>query len=78
MCVVTVAEVQVEFRIVVLSRNGRHTIGLDRVIKHSEFRHATISAIRDWGVLLQEASRPVPKDFYKDEDAPAFIDLEEE
>ena len=75
---VTEAEVHVEFRIEVLSRNGRHTIGLDRVIKHSEFRHATISAIRDWGVLLQEASRPVPKDFYKDEDAPAFIYLEEE
>lgn len=75
---VTEAEVHVEFRIEVLSGNGRHTIGLDRVIKHSKFRHATISAIRDWGVLLEEASRPVPKDFYRDEEAPAFIDLEEE
>ncbi len=74
---VTEGEVHVEFRIEVLSGNGRHTIGLDRVIKYSEFRHATISAIRDWGVLLQEASRPVPKDFYTDEEAPAFIDLKE-
>tara|TARA_A100001037_G_scaffold11898_1_gene11232 strand:- start:11083 stop:11448 length:366 start_codon:yes stop_codon:yes gene_type:complete len=74
---VTESEVHVEFRIEVLSGNGRHTIGLDRVIKYSEFRHATISAIRDWDVLLKEASRPVPKDFYTDEEAPAFIDLEE-
>ena len=74
---VTEDEVHVEFRIEVLSGNGRHTIGLDRVIKYSEFRHATISAIRDWDVLLREASRPVPKDFYTDEEAPAFIDLEE-
>lgn len=74
---VTEDEVHVEFRIEVLSGNGRHTIGLDRVIKYSEFRHATISAIRDWDVLLREASRPVPKDFYMDEEAPAFIDLEE-
>ena len=74
---VTEAEVHVEFRIEILSGNGRHTISLDRIIKYSEFRHATISAIRDWGALLQEASRPVPKDFYSDEEAPAFIDLEE-
>jgi len=74
---VTEGEVHVEFRIEVLSGNGRHTIGLDRVIKYSKFRHATISAIRDWSVLLQEASRPVPKDFYTDKEAPAFIDLEE-
>jgi len=74
---VTEGEVHVEFRIEVLSGNGRHTIGLDRVIKYSEFRHATVSAIKDWDVLLQEASRPVPKDFYTDEEAPAFIDLEE-
>ncbi|MBS65757.1 MAG: hypothetical protein CMA93_05490 [Euryarchaeota archaeon] len=60
-----------------LSGNGRHSIGLDRVIKYSEYEHATISAIKDWDVLLQESSRPVPKDFYKDEEAPAFIDLEE-
>ena len=74
---VTETEVHVEFRIELLSGNGRHTISLDRIIKYSEFRHATISAIRDWGTLLQEASRPVPKDFYTDEEAPAFIDLEE-
>jgi len=74
---VTEVEVHVEFRIEVLSGNGRHTIGLDRVIKYSEYTHATISAIRDWDVLLQEASRPVPKDFYTDEEAPAFIDLGE-
>ena len=74
---VTQTEVHVEFRIELLSGNGRHTISLDRIIKYSEFRHATISAIRDWETLLQEASRPVPKDFYSDEEAPAFIDLEE-
>lgn len=74
---VTQTEVHVEFRIELLSGNGRHTISLDRIIKYSEFRHATISAIRDWEALLQEASRPVPKDFYSDEEAPAFIDLEE-
>ena len=74
---VSEGEVHVEFRIEVLSGNGRHTIGLDRIIKYSKFRHATISTIRDWETLLQEASRPVPKDFYTDEEAPAFIDLEE-
>lgn len=74
---VTEGEVHVEFRIEVLSGNGRHTIGLDRVIKYSQYRHATISAVRDWDVLLQEVSRPVPKDFYTDGEAPAFIDLEE-
>ncbi|MFL2493981.1 MAG: hypothetical protein ACJ0HH_04460 [Candidatus Thalassarchaeum sp.] len=74
---VTEGEVHVEFRIEVLSGNGRHTLGLDRIIKYSKFRHATISTIRDWQTLLREATRPVPKDFYTDEEAPAFIDLEE-
>jgi len=74
---VTEGEVHVEFRIEMLSGNGRHTIGLDRVIKHSEFRHATISAVRDWEALLQETTRAVPKDFYTDEEAPAFINLKE-
>ena len=74
---VTEGEVHVEFRIEMLSGNGRHTIGLDRVIKHSEFRHATISAVRDWEALLQETTRADPKDFYTDEEAPAFINLKE-
>jgi hypothetical protein len=33
--------------------------------------------LRDWEVLIREASREVPKDFYTDIDAPAYIDLVE-
>ena len=38
-------------------------------------QHATISLLRDWEALVLEVSREVPKDFYTDVEAPAYIDL---
>jgi hypothetical protein len=52
-------------------------LGLDRIVRHAIFEHATVSLVRDWDVLVREASREVPKDFYKDADALAYIDLVE-
>jgi hypothetical protein len=31
--------------------------------------------LRDWEALVLEVSREVPKDFYTDVEAPAYIDL---
>ena len=70
-------DVHVEIRLEVVSRDGHRTLGLDRLITHAEYEHATISMLRDWEVLVREASRPVPKDFYTDIEAPAYVDLEE-
>ena len=67
----------VEIRLEIVSKNGHKTMGLDRIVKHANFEHATISLVRDWDVLVREASREVPKDFYKDVDALAYIDLVE-
>ena len=70
-------DLYVEIRLEIVSKNGRKTLGLDRIVRHANFEHATVSLLRDWDVLLREASREVPKDFYKDVDALAYIDLVE-
>ncbi len=68
-------DVHVEIRLEVLSKNGHKTLGLERVITYSKYQHATISLLRDWEALVLEVSREVPKDFYTDVEAPAYIDL---
>ena len=70
-------DLHVEIRLEIVSKNGHRTLGLDRIVKHAHFEHATISLLRDWEVLVRETSRDVPKDFYTDIDAPAYIDLSE-
>ena len=70
-------DLHVEIRLEIVSKNGRKTLGLDRIVRHAIFEHATVSLVRDWDVLVREASREVPKDFYKDVDALAYIDLVE-
>ena len=70
-------DVHVEVRLEVLSKNGRRTLGLERVITYSRHQHATISLLRDWEALLLEGSREVPKDFYTDVEASAYLDLSE-
>ena len=57
-------DVHVEVRLEVLSNNGHRTLSLERVIAYSQYQHGIISLLRDWEVLLLEASREVPKDFY--------------
>ena len=70
-------EVHVEFRIEFVSKNGKKTVGLHRVIRYSDFERATIASLRDWEILLKETSRDVPKDFHTDPDTPSFITLED-
>lgn len=70
-------DVHVEIRLEVVSKDGHRSLGLDRLIGHAEYQYATISMLRDWEVLVREASRPVPKDFYTDIEAPVYIDLDE-
>ena len=67
-------DVHVEVRLELLSKNGHRTLSLERVITYSQHQYAIISLLRDWEVLLLEASREVPKDFYTDVEAPAYID----
>jgi hypothetical protein len=70
-------EVHVEIRIEYVSKNGKKTVGLHRVIRYSDFERATIASLRDWETLLKETSRDVPKDFHTDPDAPSFISLDD-
>jgi len=70
-------DMRVEIRLEIISKNGHMTLGLDRIVRYANFEYATISVLRDWDVLVREASREVPKDFYTDIDAPAYIDLVE-
>jgi len=70
-------DMRVEIRLEIVSKNGLRTLGLDRIVRHANYEHATISVLRDWEVLVREASREVPKDFYTDIEAPAYIDLVE-
>tara|TARA_Y100001968_G_scaffold228079_1_gene210849 strand:+ start:5523 stop:6593 length:1071 start_codon:yes stop_codon:yes gene_type:complete len=70
-------EVHVEMRIEYVSKDGKKTVGLHRVIRHSDFERATIASLRDWETLLKETSRDVPKDFHTDPDAPSFISLDD-
>lgn len=68
-------EVRVEVRMEIISADGRRTLELHRLIPRSEFQHATISLLRDWGQLLAETSREVPRDHPSDALAPPFIQL---
>ena len=70
-------EVHVEFRIEFVSKNGKKTVGLHRVVRYSDFERATIASLRDWEILLKETSRDVPKDYETDPDTPSFITLED-
>jgi len=71
------SEVHVEIKIEKISKNGKRTVGIHRIIPYSNFEYATISLIRDWEVVLREVSQDVPKDSYYDISATAFIDLDE-
>ncbi|RJU84655.1 MAG: hypothetical protein DWB93_00985 [Candidatus Poseidoniales archaeon] len=71
------SEVHVEIKMEKISKNGKRTVGIHRIIPYSKFEFATISLIRDWEVMLREVSQDVPKDSYYDNSATAFIDLDE-
>ncbi len=66
-------EVRVEIRIETISADGNRTLSLDRLIPRREFQHATISLLVDWGKLVKEATREVPKDHPTDVEAPSFL-----
>ena len=71
------SEVHVEIKIEKISKNGKRTVGIHRIIPYSKYEYATISLIRDWEVILKEVSQEIPKDSYYDETAKAFINLKE-
>jgi len=71
------SEVHVEVKLERISKNGKRTISIHRVIPYSKFEYATISLIRDWEVILREVSQDVPQDFVLDKAAGAFINLQE-
>ncbi|MBM47909.1 MAG: hypothetical protein CMB35_04785 [Euryarchaeota archaeon] len=66
-------QVHVELRMELVSEDGRRTLALNRLVAYSDYQFATLSAIRDWKQLLNEASREVPKDHPTDAAAPPFI-----
>ena len=70
-------EVHVEIRLEFVSKGGARTIGLHRVIRHSDYERATIASLRDWETMIKEVSRDVPKDFHTDPESPPFISLDE-
>ena len=70
-------EVHVEIRLEFVSKDGARTIGLHRVIRHSDHERATIATLRDWETMIKEVSRDVPKDFHTDPESPPFISLDE-
>ena len=70
-------EVHVEIRIEYVSKDGKKTVSLHRVIRYSEYERATIASLRDWEILIKETSREVPKDFHTDLDTPSFISLDD-
>ena len=70
-------EVHVEIRLEFVSKDGTRTVGLHRVIRHSDYERATIASLRDWETMLKEVSRDIPKDFHTDPESPAFIFLDE-
>ena len=71
------SKVHVEVKIERISKNGKRTISIHRIIPYKKYELATISLIRDWGIMLKETSQKVPQDFYSDGFANAFIDLKE-
>ena len=70
-------EVHVEIRLEFVSKGGARTIGLHRVIRHSDYERARIASVRDWESMIKEVSRDVPKDFLTDPESPPFISLDE-
>ena len=70
-------EVHVEIRLEFVSKDGARTVGLHRVIRHSDYERATIASLRDWETMIKEVSRDVPKDFHTDPESPPFISLDE-
>ncbi len=66
-------EVRVEIRIETISVDGNRTLALDRLVPRSEYQHATIGLLLDWRMLVNEASREVPRDHPTDVEAPSFL-----
>jgi hypothetical protein len=66
-------EVRVEIRMETLSKDGRRTLSLERLVAMSEYQRAVIALLMDWGNLVNESTRDVPRDHPTDEDAPPFI-----
>ena len=66
-------EVRVEIRMETLSKDGRRTLSLERLVAISEYQRAVIALLMDWGNLVKESTRNVPRDHPTDEDAPAFL-----
>ena len=52
-------EVHVEIRLEFVSKGGARTIGLHRVIRHSDYERATIASLRDLSLIhISEPTRP--------------------
>ena len=66
-------EVRVEIRMETLSKDGRRTLSLERLVAMSEYQRAVIALLIDWSNLVNESTRDVPRDHPTDEDAPPFI-----
>jgi len=66
-------EVRVEIRIETISKDGRRTLSLERLVAMSEYQRAVIALLMDWGNLVNETTRDVPRDHPTDEDAPPFL-----
>ena len=66
-------EVRVEIRMETLSKDGRRTLSLERLVAISEYQRAVIALLMDWGNLVSESTRDVPRDHPDDEDAPPFL-----
>ncbi len=66
-------EVRVEIRMETLSKDGRRTLSLERLVAMSEYQRAVFALLMDWGNLVNESTRDVPRDHATDEDAPPFI-----
>ena len=66
-------EVRVEIRMETLSESGRRTLSLERLVAISEYQRAVIALLMDWGNLVNESTREVPRDHPTDEDAPPFL-----
>ena len=66
-------EVRVEIRLETLSKDGRRTLSLERLVAISEYQRAVIALLMDWRNLVNESTRDVPRDHPTDVDAPPFI-----
>lgn len=66
-------EVRVEIRIETISKDGRRTLSLERLVAMSEYQRAVIALLIDWSILIKESTRDVPRDHPTDEDATPFL-----